>query len=310
MFRERSMAEELHVVTGAFGYTGKYITRRLLAEGIRVRTLTGHPDRPNEFGDRIEVKPLLFEHPAALEENLRGVDVVYNTYWIRFERGARTFAGAVANTKVLFEAAQLAGVRRVVHVSIANATSAPHLPYYAGKAELEAALRHLDISHAILRPTVIFGDEDILINNIAWLLRRLPLFAIPGDGNYCMRPIFVEDMARLAVEQARHDENVTIDAVGPETFTFSELVSLLRGAVGSKARIIHAPPTLAQFASRVISLGVRDVVLTPDEVTGLLSDLLGTDGPPNGEMRLSDWLRDHADDVGREYASEVARHYT
>lgn len=304
------MTGNLHVVTGALGYTGKYITRRLLADGIRVRTLTGHPDRPHEFGDRIDVQPLAFDHPAALEESLRGAGVLYNTYWIRFERGLRTFAQAVANTKLLFEAAQFAGVRRIVHVSIANATSAPHLPYYAGKAELEAALRHLDVSHAILRPTVIFGDEDILINNIAWLLRRMPAFAIPGDGNYRMRPIFVEDMAALAIEQARHDENVTVDAVGPETFTFNELVSLLRATVGSKARIFHAPPLLAQLASRAISLGVRDVVLTPDEVKGLLADLLGTDGPPTAETRLTDWLRDNAEDVGRDYASEVARHYT
>lgn len=304
------MAGELHVVTGAFGYTGKYITRRLLPDGIRVRTLTGHPERPNEFGDRIDVKPLLFDRPVALEESLRGADVLYNTYWIRFERGSRTFAQAVTNTKLLFEAAELAGVRRIVHVSIANATSAPYLPYYAGKAELEAALRHLDVSHAILRPTVIFGDEDILINNIAWLLRRMPAFAVPGDGAYRMRPMFVEDMARLAVEHAGHDENVTIDAVGPETFTFKELVSLLKAAVGSKSRIFHAPPALAQLASRVISVGVRDVVLTPDEVKGLLADLLGTDGPATGPTRLSDWLRDNARTIGREYASEVARHYT
>jgi NADH dehydrogenase len=304
------MTDQLHVVTGAFGYTGKYITRRLLAEGIGVRTLTGHPDRPSEFGDRLEVKGLPFGRPLALEESLRGAEVLYNTYWIRFERGTQTFDGAVANTKVLFEAAQRAGVRRIVHVSIANATSAPHLPYYAGKAELEAALRHLDVSHAILRPTVIFGDEDILINNIAWLLRRFPAFAIPGDGKYRLRPIFVEDMAKLAVEQAGNEGNVTLDAVGPETLSFNELVSLLRNTVNSRSRVVHVPPMLAQLAARLISLRVGDVVLTPDEVKGLLADLLGTDGPPAGETRLSEWLRDHARDVGAEYASEVARHYT
>jgi NADH dehydrogenase len=301
---------EMHVVTGAFGYTGKYIARRLLADGIRVRTITGHPDRRNEFGGSIEVRPMSFDRPGELEQSLRGADVLYNTYWIRFERGTSTFARAVENTRLLFEAAQSAGVRRIVHVSIANPSAAPDLPYYAGKAALETSLRHMDVSHAILRPTVILGDEDILINNIAWLLRRFPVFAIPGNGEYRLRPIYVEDMATLAVEQAGRDENVTVDAVGPETYTFNELVALLRSTVGSSARVFHAPPTLVQVASRVIGLAVRDVVLTPDEVKGLLADLLGTDGPATGETRLTDWLRDHADSVGREYASEVGRHYT
>jgi NADH dehydrogenase len=299
----------LHAVTGALSYTGKYITRHLLAEGIGVRTLTGHPDRPNEFGSAVDVRPLAFENPAQLEENLRGASVLYNTYWIRFERGEQTFARAVANTKALILAAERAGVGRLVHVSIANATAAPHLPYYAGKAELEAAIRASTLSHAIIRPTVIFGDEDILINNIAWILRRFPVLGAPGDGSYRMRPIFVDDMAKLAVDLARASDNVTVDAVGPETFTFDEWLRLLVKTVGSRARILHLPPKLALWASRAISVLVRDVVLTSDEVTGLMADLLVTDGPPTGGTRLSAWLKANADHVGRRYASEVARHY-
>ncbi len=304
------MAESsMQVVTGAFSYTGKYITRRLLADGVRVRTLTGHPDRPNEFGAAIDVRPLAFDKPDELEANLRGADVLYNTYWIRFERGEQTFARAVANTGALIAAAERAGVRRVVHVSIANATSAPHLPYYAGKAELEDAIRASSLSHAIIRPTVIFGDEDILINNIAWILRRFPVFGAPGDGSYRMRPIFVEDMAKLAVDLAHRTDDVTVDAVGTETFTFDEWLRLVATTVGSRARIMHLPPRLALWASRAISVLVRDVVLTSDEVKGLMANLLVTDGSSTGETHLTGWLQSHADQVGHMYASEVARHF-
>ena len=300
---------DLHAVTGAFSYTGKYLTRRLLAEGLRVRTLTGHPARPNEFGAAIEVRPLQFDDAGALRESLRGATVLYNTYWIRFERGESTFGRAVANTKALIAAAEAAGVRRIVHVSIANADRAPELPYYAGKAELERAIHACAMSWAILRPTVLFGDEDILINNIAWVLRHLPAFGVPGDGSYPMRPIFVDDMARLAVELAAGDDNVTVDAVGPEVFRFDAWVRLLAKTVGSRALIVHLPPMLALLATLAIGLAVDDVVLTADEIRGLRAGLLTTGAPSAGHTRLSDWLERHRDRVGLRYASEVARHY-
>jgi len=300
---------ELHVVTGAFSYTGKYIARHLLTEGVRVRTITGHPQRPNEFGGRVEACRFSFEDPPMLVEHLRGASVLYNTYWVRFSRGADTFERAIANTKTLLAAAEEAGVRRIVHVSIANATAAPQLPYYRGKAELEDAVKRSRLSHAILRPTVIFGDEDVLINNIAWLLRRFPVFAVPGDGAYRLQPIFVGDMAALAVAAARRDDDVTIDAVGAETYTFNDLLRLLCETIGRRPRVVHVPPVLALMLSRAVGVAVRDVVLTPDEVRGLLADLLVTDSPAAGETKLSDWLRANAGHVGGHYASELGRHY-
>ena len=300
---------EQHVVTGAFSYTGKYITRRLIAEGIRVRTLTNHPDRAHEFGDAVSFAPLDFSRPDALVESLRGASVLYNTYWVRFSHGSTTFDRAIANTKTLIAAAEAAGVRRIVHVSIANPSLNSPLPYYRGKAQLEEAITSSRLSYAILRPTVIFGGEDVLINNIAWLLRHFPVFAIPGDGRYRMRPIHVEDMATLAVDCARRDERAVIDAVGPETYTFDELVALLKRTLRSRTRIVHLPPRVALSVSRVIGIFLRDVILTPDEVAGLTADLLVTDGAATGQTCLSDWIRANADTIGAHYASELARHY-
>ncbi|MFQ6016306.1 MAG: NAD(P)H-binding protein [Anaerolineae bacterium] len=300
---------ELNVVTGAFGYTGKYITRRLLSMGKRVRTLTGHPDRESPFGHRVAAFPFNFDNPSRLTDSLRGATTLYNTYWIRFPRGEVTFDKAVENTKILIKAAEEAGVRRLVHVSITNASEESPLPYFRGKGLLEKVIIHSRLSYAIIRPTVIFGAEDILINNIAWLLRRFPVFAVPGSGDYRLQPVYVEDVAEITVNAAHRDEHLIVDAVGPEVYTFDELVRLMADEVQSRAKIVHLRPGLAFLLSRLIGYVLNDVVLTRDEVEGLMASLLVSESPPTGQTRLSDWLGQNADRVGARYASELKRHY-
>lgn len=302
-------AGELDVVTGAFGFTGRYIAQRLLSMGRRVRTLTGHPDRPNPFGDRVSVIPFQFDNPRELTKSLEGAATLYNTYWIRFPHGRVGFQSAVENTKALIQAAEAAGVRRLVHLSITNASEDSRLAYFRGKALVEQAITRSRLSWAILRPTVIFGAEDILINNLAWLLRRFPVFAVPGSGRYRLQPVFVEDLAELAVNEARHETNVLLDAVGPEAYAFTDLVRLMAGAVRSRARIVHVRPALALLLSRLVGYVVQDVLLTRDELEGLMKDLLVSDSPPTGRTSLRRWLSESADRVGIRYASELGRHY-
>ena len=297
------------VITGAFSYTGKYATRLLLDRGYRVRTLTHHSDRVNPFGDRIQVFPYNFDRPEELRRSLEGASCVINTYWVRFPRGTSNFESAVRNSRTLIEAATDAGVKRIVHVSIANPSLESGLGYYKGKAEVERAVIESGLSYAILRPTVIFGAEDILINNIAWFVRRFPVFGIPGSGRYGIRPIYVEDMARLLVDAVEEGENSIRDAVGPETFSFEELVRLIAGRVGRPARVMHVPMPLAYASTRIAGWCVGDVVLTWEEYKGLMENLLVSEGPALGQTRLSGWLAENGERVGREYASEVARHF-
>jgi len=296
-------------VTGAFSYTGKYITRLLLEQRQHVITLTSRKDDQNLFDGQVQAYPFQFDNPKALAETLRGVDTLYNTYWVRFDHGKATFNNAVENTRTLIRAAKVAGVRRFVHVSISNPTLESPLPYFSGKAQLEENLKASGLSYAILRPTVIFGDEDILINNIAYLLRRFPLFAIPGAGEYQLQPIFVEDMAQLAVDAGHREENLTWDAVGPEIYTFNELVQLTRSVVGSRAGLINLPPSMVLQLSRLIGFVVGDVVLTEEEIQGLMANLLISAEPPTGKTSLRAWLRANANHVGSRYASELKRHY-
>ena len=298
------------VITGAFSYTGKYATRLLLARRYRIRTLTYHPERENPFGEKVQVFPYTFEHPERLIEALRGASALINTYWVRFPHGKITFAGAVQNTRTLIAAAKDAGVRHIVHVSIANPSLHSPLAYYSGKAQLERAVAESGLAYTILRPTVIFGLEDILINNIAWFVRHSPVFAIPGDGRYRIRPIFVEDMARLLADALEQGENAVRDAVGPETYTFEQLVSQIAAQLQRRIRLVHVPMPAAYLATRVAGWLVRDVVLAWEEYKCLMAGLLAPEGRSTGETCLSQWLAANREFVGKRYASEVARHYS
>lgn len=304
-----SEPQELDVVTGAFGYTGKYITRRLLNSGRRVRTITGHPKRANCFENQVEIASLDFSDPASLVRSLRGASVLYNTYWVRFNRGRATFDAAVANSRTLIQAAKEAGVRKIVHLSIANPSLDSRLPYYSGKALVEKAIVDSGLSYAILRPTVIFGIEDILINNIAWFARRFPVFAIPGSGRYRLQPMFVEDLAELATSSARQENDLVLDAVGPEIFTFDDLVGRIALAVGANLRLIHVSPRATHQMLRFVGPIVGDVILTREEIEGLMADLLISKQPATGQTRFSEWLAKNAAGLGTRYSSELQRHY-
>jgi len=297
------------VVTGAFGYIGQYITTRLLQSGHTVRTLTGHPRRPHPFGDQVEAVPFDFDRPARLAESLRGASTVYNTYWIRFPHGRLKFERAVENTKILVGAARAADVRRFVHISITNPSVDSTLGYFRGKAILEQVIADAGLSYAIVRPTVVFGREDVLINNIAWLLRRSPVFLIPGSGDYRLQPVFVEDLADLAIEAGERGDDVILDAVGPEMFTFEELVRGIANAVGSRARLLRLPTSVVVPVANTIGWFLGDVLLTRDEARGLIGELLISDKPPTGRTRFSDWIAANAEKLGTRYASELARHY-
>ncbi|HZK72381.1 MAG TPA: NAD(P)H-binding protein [Clostridia bacterium] len=297
------------VVTGAFSYTGQFIARRLLAGGRRVRTLTNHPRRPGAEDVDVDIAPLQFTDRAALVESLRGADVLYNTYWVRFRHSGISFGDAVANTRILMAAAAEAGVRKVVHISVSNPSVDSHLDYYAGKARTEEIVRDSGVPWAVVRPTLIFGPGDILINNIAWLLRRMPVFVIPQLGRYQVQPVAGEDVAEIAIWAAGQAENVVVDAAGPEIIAYEELVSSVAVAVGRRPRFLYLPPSLTLFAGDVVGLFVRDVMLTRQELDGLMEELLVSHEAPRGTHRVDDWLLESAESLGRNYASELNRHF-
>jgi len=299
--------QRIHAVTGAFGYSGKYIAKRLLKKGRKVITLTNSLNRKNPFGVSVRAFPFNFDNPDWLCQTLSEVDVLYNTYWVRFNHKRFTFAEALRNTITMFDAAKKAGVKRIIHVSITNPSEDSQLEYFSCKANLERILIETGISYAILRPTVLFGKEDILINNISWAIRHLPFFGVFGDGQYRLQPIYVDDLAELAVQYGNSQENVIIDCIGPETFTFKELVQDLSRIIGVNRKIISIPPNLGYFAALILGKLVNDVIITRDEIEGLMKNLLYVDSPPVGKTKLTEWASQNAEMLGRRYTSELSR---
>ncbi len=297
------------VVTGAFGYIGKYIARCLLQQEEQVTTITTHPNKPNPFGNAVKAFPYNFDRPDELTANLRGASTLYNTYWIRFEYGGATFRQAVNNTATLFDCAKNAGIRKIVHISVTHASPQSRLPYYAGKGLQEDALVNSGVPYSIVRPTLVFGKEDILVNNIAWLIRKFPFFPIFGSGKYRVQPVFVEDVAALAVARAQDEESTILDAIGPEVFTFQEFVQFIASKIKPKAKLMRMPPAVGIAMGRLIGLALGDVILTRDELQGLMDGLLTSDQAPNGATRFSDWLEFNKPEVGTVYSSELRRHF-
>ncbi len=299
--------QKKQAVTGAFGFTGQYIARKLLEKGVEVITLTRSLERKNPFGDKVKAFPHNFDNPEQLTETLGGVEVLYNTYWVRFNHRQFNFKDAIAKNQILFAAAKKAGVKRVVHLSVSNASLNSNLEYFRGKAECEMALKNSGLTYAILRPTVIFGDEDILINNIAWMIRHLPVIGLFGDGQYRLQPIFVEDLAELAVDQSESNENVTIDAIGPDTINFRQLLETIKNTLGISKPIVSVNPAVGYLVLNLLGKIMGDVIITREEIKGLMDDLLFVDSPPIGKTRLVDWLIQNRDKVGRQYAFEIKR---
>ena len=302
------MAEELHVVTGAFGYTGRWIAHQLLNEGKRVRTLTNAVGRDDPFGGRVEVHPLDFQNRQALVESLRGADVLYNTYWVRYNHHSKQFDHEIAtdNCRLIFEAAKEAGVRRVVFFSVAHPEQAPKWSYFRGKVIAEKTLRDCGISHAIVRPTVLFGGgRNVLVNNIAWMLRYIPVFGLFGWGNYSIQPVHVRDVARIAIELGARNDDVTRDVAGPETFTYKDFIKLIARSMGVRRLLVPMPAIVAWMAGKVMGLFLKDMIITRAEIRGLMQGLVASEEEPLGEISFSEWVAEKGPELGRHYHNDL-----
>lgn len=296
-------------ITGAFSYSGAYIAEAFLDAGWQLRTLTRNPDRPHRLQGQLDARPLNFGNAEEIQANLEGLDVLINTYWVRFDYRGSSFRQAIENSARLFSAANAAGVQRILHLSVSNPDPASELPYYAGKAEVERLLAQSGLPHSILRPTLIFGEEELLLNNIAWLLRKMPLFPIPRAGGYRVQPIYVCDLAQLALHEAQQEGNRVVNAAASEILSYYQLVKIVRDAVGSRALLVHVSPGTAIFLAKLLGPLLRDVLLTRDELDGLMQERLYVgddciDGAP-----FTDWARENAHLLGRSYTNEIRRHH-
>lgn len=295
------------VVTGAFGYSGKYIADRLIKKGYQVVTLTNSPFRNQQKSEKILIHPYDFEHPKNMELAFNGVKVLFNTYWIRMESSNITFTQVVQNTKKLIEVACNAGVTQIIHISVSNPSLQSRSKYYRSKAEVEEIIKSSGLQYTILRPAFLFGNEDILINNIAWMLRKLPAYPIFGNGTYKVRPIHVEDLADLAVEQINQNGNKIINAGGQVTYQYRDFITAIENAICINRPLIPVPIGIGYYGSVLLGLMLKDVITTREELDALVSGNLNVDGPAIGNINLNEWLKENSSTLGKHYRSERKR---
>ena len=298
------------LITGASGFIGGAVAERLV-DRAEIRGLTSHPAK-NRFGERVKSFAYDFDRPDRMAAAFRGVDVFVNSYYVRFNYGGLTFEDAVDRSRVLLAQARSAGVRRIVHVSVSNASETSDLPYYRNKARIEHLVQQSGIDYTILRPAIVVGAGDILVNNIAYFLRRLPVFTVFGRGAYRVQPMTVDAFADVAVDavDGAHS-NATVPVAGPTDWLFLDMVRAIRRAVHSRALIVHAPPFVALAGLRVAGVLLGDVVLTSDEVKGLTREYLYAEQPLRRGADFREWLANPivATTLGRRYESELARHF-
>lgn len=295
-------------VTGAFNFTGRYIAKALLRSGEKVQTLTNHPER-DPFAGAIPSFPLDFTKPEKLVQLFQGTKILFNTYWVRYQHGAISHQLAVDNIKILVDCAMKAGVKRLVHISVTNPSLETNLPYFKGKAEAEELIKQTGISYAIIRPSLIFGLEDVLINNIAWLIRHFLLFPVFNKGEAWIQPIFAEDNAKIAVEAGYRSENLTWDSVGPERYPFAEIVRMLAKVLDRKIWTPKVPNNLTLTLSQIIGFLQKDQLLTRDEMIGLLENRLISNDAPRGTTLFSKWIQENSGSLGTKYLNDFNRYY-
>ena len=294
------------VITGAFSYIGSAAAAVLHARGWQVHTLTNRRAPAGE--QRFTASPLVFELDPLVAA-LKNADAFVNTYWVRLPHAAIDFHTAVANSKILVHAAEIAQTRRLVHVSVSNASLQSGLGYYHGKAEVDAFVGECSVSHAIVRPTLVVGPSDVLTNNIAWFLRFFPFFPVPDGGRFRLQPVTLADTGRIIADAVESPEPLDVDAAGPEILTFREYVVGLARACRVRRAIFGVPGWLALAGIRLLEPFLGDVVLTREELLGLKQELLLSHKPPLGTQRVSDWLMDNGRGLGRRYVNDMRRHF-
>jgi uncharacterized protein YbjT (DUF2867 family) len=297
-------------LTGAFSYTGRYIGQELLRRKISFQSLTNHP-RPSVFPSAsIPVAPLQFQDAPSLIATLRKSTILVNTYWIRYPAKGISHETAVQNIEFLVQCAKQAGIHKIIHISVSNPSKDSQLSYYKGKAEAEEIIQQSGIPFTILRPTLVFGKEDVLLHNIAWLLRYFPFFVFPSPSTCFIQPIFAEEVGCFAVESIHSYPNQTMDLAGPEVVSMKEMVQKIGRATGYTRPIYSTSLGITMAAVRILNTILHDRIITEEEILGLQNNLLVSSQPPLGKISFSDWLVQEGSSLCSHYINDYKRFFS
>ena len=233
------------LVTGASGFIGRRVVRRLLHDGHSVRALVRDPERRAMLPDTAETAQGDVLDPGSLVRACEGVDAVAHLAAVIRESGRLTFQRVnYEGTRNVLEAAEAAGVGRFVFASTIGATSDAALPYLSSRWMAEQDVARSTVESVILRFSAGFGEGDELLNVLAAQVRLSPLVPIAGDGKARFQPIHAGDAARCLAEACQRDElgGEPLELGGPDYYTYDEMIDLIAETLGAKVAKLHLPP--------------------------------------------------------------------
>ena len=268
------------LVTGASGYVGGYVSRRLLADGHEVVGLSRNPD--GQTLERVTSVRGDVTTGAGLPEAMHGADAVIHLVGIITEARGATFQQVhVEGTRNVLAAAGTAGVNRLVHMSALGASETAESEYQRTKAEAEALVRTSGLDWTIMRPSLVFGAGDAFFGgSLKELVTSPPVIPVVGTGAYPFRPIWAEDVAtafRRALTTAATVER-QLELTGPVEYTLRELLVLIRDLLRPGKPLINVPLPLMRLGIQVFKLLPKPPI-TEDQFLMLLAGNTGEPEP-------------------------------
>jgi NADH dehydrogenase len=251
------------LVSGGTGFVGSAIVQELLRRGGTVAVLGRAADRVRaRFGADVDARQADVRDAGALAGALQGVDVVVNAVQfpgspIENRRKGWTFEEVdLKGTRHQVDAAKAAGARRFVYVSGVGASKDSDKHWNRYKWEAEKYVRDSGMEWVVLRPTWIFGPDDVSLNRFLGFARFLPFVPMFGDGEQEMQPVFIDDIGRIGADAASRPEaaNELFEAGGPEVMTMNDVVRTALEVQGKERRLLHQPAAIGKVLGRVASL--------------------------------------------------------
>ena len=273
----------LVTVFGGSGFVGMQVTRALAKRGYRVRVAcrrTNLAYRAPLMGEvgQIQVMQANVRMPASIDRALEGADAVVNLVGVLFEQGRQRFQSLHAQgARNIAEAARAHGIRTFVQVSALGADAEGKSKYARTKAEGEAAVRAAVLTATVVRPSIVFGQDDDFFNRFGALAAQAPVLPLPGGGQTRFQPVFVNDVA-AAIAACVTDpaaQGKTYELGGPAVFSFKELMQLVLAQTQRDRLLVPLPWPLAKaigVAGDLMSILPMAPPLTADQVELLTRD--------------------------------------
>ncbi len=299
----------LVAITGATGYVGSAVVRKLLRRDHAVRALVRHADRAGQLQDLgVNLVEGDVADAAALRRLLVGADAVVHLVGIIVEAGSQRFdAVHVGGTRAVVAAAGEAGSPLLVHMSALGARpDSGATSYHRTKWAAEEAVRASGLPHAILRPSIVAGAGNVPLRMMADMIRLAPLVPVIGDGRYEMQPVWLGDVAEaVALVLERPELRGAFELGGTERLTYHRMLDALEAALGVRRPRVRVPVGVARFAALAGTALPGIAPITPGQLQMLLEGNTTADNAI--ETRFGITPRPFADVASEICAPQAAR---